>query len=154
MSEEQKPQVSLDLRKIYIQDLSAEVPSAPEIFNDRLNPEVSFGLQHDHKALKEKNFYAVNLHFKVEAKDEEGKGRTIYLIELTQTGIFEIQGLSPEELEHALNVYCTATIYPYAREAISSAISHVGFPPIFLQPINFDALYQQKLRQNAPKGKA
>lgn len=146
MAEEQQPRILLEVRKLYVGDLSVEVPNAPEVFQQSLNPEISLGINHENKKLKEENYYSVHLRLTVTAKDSTSSS-VIYLVEATQTGIFEIVGLDESQLQHALNVYCTTVLYPYAREVISSAITHAGFPSLYLQPINFDALYQQQLQQ-------
>lgn len=144
MSEEQP--IMLEIRKLYIGDMSVETPHAPEIFQQELNPEISLGVNHEVKELKEDNYYAVHLRLTVTAKEQDSD-KVIYLVEATQSGIFEIQGLEAPQLHHALNVYCPTTLYPYAREVISSAITRAGFPSLYLQPINFDALYQQQIQQ-------
>lgn len=140
--------ITLDIRKLYLDDMSVEVPGAPEVFQEDLEPEISLGVTHEVKDLKEDGYYAVKLRLTVTAKDEKTE-KTIYLIEVQQSGVFEIHGLEPEQLQHALNVYCPTTLYPYAREVISTAITRAGFPPLYLQPVNFDALYQHKLQQAA-----
>lgn len=148
MSEENNQPVTLDLRKIYVSDLSIEVPHTPEIFNENLNPEITLGVNHDIKALAEEDYFAVKVRLTVTAKNQ-GDEKTIYLIEVAQNGIFEIKGLTQEQLSHALNVYCTTTLFPYAREVISSAITRAGFPSLYIQPINFEVIYQQNLQQAA-----
>lgn len=148
MSEENNQPVTLDLRKIYVSDLSIEVPHAPEIFNESLNPEITLGVNHEIKALAEENYYSVTVRLTVTAKNQ-GDEKTIYLIEVAQGGVFEIKGLTEEQLSHALNVYCTTTLFPYAREVISSAIVRAGFPSLYIQPINFEIIYQQNLQQAA-----
>lgn len=143
--------ITLEIRKLFIDDLTIEVPNAPEIFNEELNPEITLGLQHDVKELKEEGYYGVRLRLTVTAKDQDS-GKTIYLVEARQGGVFEISGLEPAQLHHALNVYCTTTLFPYAREAVSSAVNRAGFPPLYLQPINFDAIYQNQLAQQTQEG--
>lgn len=145
MSEE-KPQIILEVRKLYVGDLSIEVPHAPDIFQQELNPEISFNVAFENTKLPPDNHYEVKLRLTVTAKDGD---KTIYLIEAAQSGIFEIAGLEPLQLRHALNVYCTTLLYPYAREIVSTAISRAGFPSLYLQPVNFEGLFQQKLAQEA-----
>lgn len=146
MSEEQQTPVVLEIRKLYVGDMSVEVPDAPNIFQQDLNPEISLGVAHEITKLPEDNYYNVRLRLTVTAQSGE---KTIYLVEADQSGIFEISGLQEVQLHHALNVYCPTVLYPYAREVISGAISRAGFPTLFLQPINFDAMYQQRLQQAA-----
>lgn len=146
MTEQQT--ITLDIRKLFVDDMTIEIPNAPEVFNEELNPEITLGVQHDIKELKEENYYGVRLRLTVTAK-EQNSDKTIYLVEARQGGVFEISGLEPAQLHHALNVYCTTTLFPYARELVSNAIQRAGFPPLYLQPINFDAIYQNQLAQAA-----
>ncbi len=69
-------------------------------------------------------------------------------MELTQAGIFTLQGFSDQEKGPMLGSYCPATLFPYAREAISDLVSKGGFPQLLLTPVNFDAIYAQHLQQN------
>ena len=89
MSEEQQTPVVLDIRKLYAGDMSVEVPHAPEIFQQELNPEISLGVAHEITKLPEDNYYHIKLRLTVTAKDGE---RVIYLVEVAQSGIFEISG--------------------------------------------------------------
>ncbi|SUO94558.1 protein-export chaperone SecB [Suttonella ornithocola] len=146
MSEQEQQAILLEIRKLYVDDISVEVPNAPHVFQEELSPEISLGVTHEIEELKEEGYYAVKLRLTVTAKDEKTE-KSIYLTEVQQSGVFEIQGLEPAQLHHALNVYCPTTLYPYAREVISSAINRAGFPPLYLQPVNFDAIYQHKLQQ-------
>ena len=82
----------------------------------------------------------------VEAKEVD---KTLFLVELTQAGIFEIAGYSKEEFDAIIGSFCPNILFPYAREAISAAIQKGGFPEFVLQPINFDALYVQSRQQAA-----
>lgn len=132
------PQFSL--QKIYVKDLSFEIPNAPAIYSEQDGEQdIKLNLNNSHSAVGE-NLYEVvlriNLHAKVGA-------RSLFLIEMDQAGIFLIQGYSDEELKRILGTYCPGTLFPYARESISSTVGRGGFPPLVLQPINFDALYEQ-----------
>ena len=106
MSEEQQTQIVLDIRKIYVSDISVEVPHAPEIFQQELNPEISLGVAHEIQKLPEDNHYNIKLRLTITAKDGE---RVIYLVEVAQNGVFEISGLPDAQLHHALSVYCPPT---------------------------------------------
>lgn len=142
----EQPEILLEIHKIYVGDMSVEVPHAPEIFQQEMDPEISLGVNHEVKELEEDNYYAVRLRLTITAKDQKSD-KVIYLVEAAQSGVFEISGLEPPQLNHALNVYCPTTLYPYAREIVSNAINRSGFPSLYLQPVNFEALYQDQLAQ-------
>lgn len=40
-------------------------------------------------------------------------------------------------------------LFPYARELISSLSQKSGFPPILLNPISFESIYQQHMESQA-----
>jgi len=75
--------------------------------------------------------------------------KTVYLSEVQQAGIFSLVGFDDRTLDMMLGTYCPNVLFPYARQAISELISQGGFPPFYLQPINFEGLYAENLRQRA-----
>ena len=56
------------------------------------------------------------------------------------------------DLEPILATACPTILFPYARETVSDTIVRAGFPPVYLAPVNFDALYQQRLQQAKEQG--
>jgi preprotein translocase subunit SecB len=133
------------LQQIYIKDLSFEAPSSPEIFQEQqVEPETELNIRNEHQTLKNNNFEVV-LNVSIHAKLGD---KTIFLIELQQAGIFLINGFAPEQTAILLGTQCPATLFPYARETISTQVGKGGFPPLVLQPINFESLYAQAQAQN------
>jgi len=135
------------LQQLYVKDLSFESPNTPQIFQESsVEPETELNIRNSHIAIGD-NLYEVLLHIRVHAKREE---QTIFLAEIDQAGLFMIDGYDPEHTNGLLGTQCPATLFPYARETVSSLVSKGGFPPLILQPINFDALYAQaREQQNA-----
>ncbi|MBF0804586.1 MULTISPECIES: protein-export chaperone SecB [unclassified Neisseria] len=144
MSEEQQPVFSIE--KLYIKDLSLEVPHAPGIFLEQGEPEVDMRVSTESEKLEE-NFHEVTVTVTVTAKlpDE----RVMFLNEVSQSGIFRLENIPEEDTQLLLAVACPNILFPYAREAVSSAITRAGFPPVLLAPINFEAMYQQAQEGNA-----
>ena len=136
------------LQQLYVKDLSFEAPNTPQIFQESsIEPETELNIRNSHSASGD-NLYEVVLHISVHAKKGE---QTIFLTEIDQAGLFLLSGYSPEQTNMLLGTQCPATLFPYAREAISSLVGKGGFPPLILQPINFDALYAQaREQQSAP----
>ena len=110
-----------------------------------IEPETELNIRNSHSASGE-NLYEVILHVSVHAKKGE---QTIFLTEIDQAGLFLLSGYSPEQTNMLLGTQCPATLFPFAREAISSLVGKGGFPPLILQPINFDALYAQAREQQS-----
>jgi len=132
------------LQQLFIKDLSFEAPNAPVTLQGGAGePDVKLNLRHSARAL-DGDAYEVVLHLSVHA---ELGGKTVFLAELDQAGLFVIKGYKDEERKQLLGVYCPNTLFPYAREAISSTVARGGFPPLMLQPINFEALYAQAAAQ-------
>jgi len=128
------------LQQLYVKDLSYEAPNTPDVFNEqKLDTDTQMNIKSSHRQLADET-YEVVLHLSIHAKNGE---QSVFLVELEQAGIFLVKGYAQDDAKGLLATYCPATLFPYAREAISSAVGRGGFPPLMLQPINFDALYAQ-----------
>ena len=145
MAEEETPK-QIAIQKLYLKDLSFESPNAPKVFTSQdWQPKTNLNLRSSHGTAAE-NVHEVVLTITVEAKHED---TTLFLVEIQQAGLFLITGYTDEELDTIVGSFCPATLFPYAREAISTIVSRGGFPEFLLQPINFDALYAESRRQAA-----
>ena len=144
--EAQTPEKRLSVVKIYIKDFSFESPQSPGIFNAKeWAPSTNLNLRSSHSPVSD-TLHEVVLTITVEAKEKESD-KTIFLIELQQAGAFDISGYEKDEMGVLIGSFCPGVLYPYAREAIAGIVQKGGFPEFVLQPINFDALYQQSLQQ-------
>lgn len=143
MSENQNP--SFQIEKLYIKDLSLEVPHAPEIFLEREGPQIEVQLNTQGQGLGD-GAYEVALTVTVTATLGE---KTMFLVEVAQAGIFRILNLTDEQIEPLIAVACPNILFPYAREAVSEAVSRAGFAPVILQPVNFEAMYMARLNEQA-----
>ena len=138
-------QQNLGIQKIYTKDVSFESPNSPFGFQDEWQPEISVDLNTDGQTLENDN-YEVILKITVTAKN---KDKTAFLAEVHQAGIFQLTGFDDEQRGFVLGSFCPGTLFPYAREVISSMVTNGGYPPVILAPVNFEALYQQRLQENA-----
>ena len=143
MTEQEAP--SFGIEKLYVKDLSLEVPNAPEVYLERKSPEVSIQLQTAAKPLAEGAF-EVTLTVTTTAMLGE---KTVFLVEVGQAGIFRIKNVPEENIEPLLAIACPNILFPYAREVVSDAITRAGFAPVLLQPVNFEALYASRVQQQA-----
>ena len=134
---------SLALQKIYVKDASFEVPNAPEIYNEQVQPEVKMNLNQKVKNIQE-DFYEVVLTVTITCQAGE---KTAYLAEVQQAGIFTLKNFPEQGLHQTLGSYCPNVLFPYARQMISDLVGNGGFQPIMLQPVNFDQLYAQQMQQ-------
>jgi len=133
------------IQKIYIKDVSFETPNTPKIFQQKWEPEVSLQLGNSAVTLSD-SVHEIILTITVTAKVGED---TAYLCEVKQAGIFSIKGYDEQEMGMMAGSYCPNILFPYAREAISDLVVKGGFPQMLLAPVNFDALYQQHMQQQA-----
>jgi preprotein translocase subunit SecB len=140
------------IEKIYIKDASLESPNSPTIFTSTWVPEINLQFSSATKRIDDKA-YEVVLTITVTAKIGE---KNAYLVELQQAGIFSLHGFQGTELGALLTSYCPSVLYPYACETIYSMINKGGFPPLYLAPINFDAIWakQQMEKEKAQAAEA
>lgn len=133
------------VEKIYAKDVSFEVPGAPGVFNEQAQPQLQMNLNQSVQRLNENAFEVVlGITLTCNAGD-----KAMYVVEVKQAGVFGLAGFDAQTLDAMLGTHCPNVLYPYARQLISDLIQSGGFPPFFLQPINFDALYAEGLRQRA-----
>jgi preprotein translocase subunit SecB len=138
-------QPMFNIEKLYVKDLSLEIPHAPGIFLEREQPQIELQLNTQAASISE-GVFEVTVTVTVTAKLTE-KNQVIFLIEAKQAGIFQLRNLPPEEQETVLGVVCPNILYPYLREVVSDVAVRAGFAPVLLNPINFEALYQQQKQQ-------
>ena len=133
------------VEKIYVKDVSFEVPGGPASFNETAQPQLQMNLNQSVQRLGE-SAYEVVLGINLTCNAAE---KPLYVVEIKQAGVFALHGFDAATLDGMLGAHCPNVLYPYARQLISDLIQAGGFPPFFLQPINFDALYAEGLRQRA-----
>lgn len=141
--DEPQQQPVFGIEKIYVKDLSLEIPHAPEVFLQNEQPQVEVQLHNEGGAISE-GLYQVVLTVTVTAKAGD---KTMFLVEVAQAGIFQIRNLPESDLEPLLATACPNILFPYAREAVSDIVGRAGFPPVYLAPVNFEAIYLQRLQQ-------
>jgi preprotein translocase subunit SecB len=156
MSEQPQPQAQpqpgasdqplFGIEKIYIKDLSLELPNAPQVFFERDAPQIEVSMHNEATRMTQEGLYHVSLTVTVTAKIQD---RTVFLVEVAQAGIFQIRNVPTPELDAVLGTLCPNTLLPYAREAVANVVGRAGFPPVTLQHMNFDVIYQQRLQQQA-----
>ena len=136
--------IEFNFEKIYVKDISFESPQKADIFTKELAPKITIQLNIGHEVVnQEQGLYEVVLHITAQATMD--KDTSIFLVEMQQAGLFTIKGVSEEELDAALQINCPNILLPFARETISELVQKGGFPQFLLSPVNFEALYEQKL---------
>ena len=140
---EPQQQPTFGIEKIYVKDLSLEIPHAPQVFLSNDQPQVDVQLHNESAGIGD-GLYQVVLTITVTAKAGD---KTMFLVETAQAGIFQIRNVPEADVEPLLSTACPNILFPYVRETVSDVISRAGFPPVYLAPVNFDAIYLQRLQE-------
>ena len=141
---------TLNIQRLYLKDLSLEQPNSPKILLEQGQPQVEINLGVGAEPVAE-SIYEVTLTATVTTKLND---KTLFLVEAKQGGIFEIKNVSDEQLKQALGIGCPNAIYPYLRTVLFDICMRAGFPPVMLQEINFQAMYEAQNAQALAQGAA
>lgn len=136
----EQAQAVFQIEKIYVKDLSLELPNAPQVFLQGENPQLEIEVQNGAQQFAE-GLYEVVVTVTVTARAGD---KTLFLAEAAQAGIFQVRGVPTEDLDPLLGIACPSILYPYVRESISDLVTRGGFPPVLLAPVSFEALYAQR----------
>jgi preprotein translocase subunit SecB len=142
-NEQAAGQGQFSLQRIYIKDLSFEVPGAPAVFKTEWKPEVKLELNNNSEKIED-DVYEVILTLNVTVANNE---KTAFIVELKQAGIFLAKGFDANQLPVLLGSYCPSVLYPYAREAVSDVVGKGSFPQLLLAPVNFEALFAEAVKK-------
>ena len=141
-------QPSFQIEKLYVKDISLEIPGAPQVFMQPQSPQLEIQVRSESANFAE-GLYEVVITVTVTAKAGD---KTQFLAEAAQAGIFSLRNVPQADLEPLLAIACPTILYPYAREAISDLVTRGGFPPVLLAPVSFEAIYAQRMQQQAGAG--
>jgi preprotein translocase subunit SecB len=141
-------QAAFQIEKVYVKDLSLEVPNAPQVFMQVENPQLEIQVRNEASQFAE-GLFEVVVTVTVTARTED---KTIFLAETAQAGIFSVRGIPAEDLEPLLGIGCPTILYPYARESIADLVMRAGFPSVVLAPVSFEQIYMERRQQLAAGG--
>ena len=147
-AQSQQQQSTFVIEKLYVKDLSLEIPNAPKVFLEREVPEINMQLGGKNQSLGD-GLYEVLLTVTVTAKI---KDKILFLVEAQQAGVFRIDNISENEIGPVLGIECPNIIFPYLREVVSDIVIRAGFPPVILNPVNFEAIYRQRKPDSVVNG--
>lgn len=145
MSDQNQNQPTFNMQRVYLKDLSVEVPNAPHIFLEQEGPQVEVSINVGGQRLAETIFESsitITLTTKINDK-------VLYLIEATQAGIFEMANIPDEQIDPLVGIVCPTMLYPYLRSNVADAITRTSMPPLHLAEVNFQALYEQRMAEIA-----
>ncbi|HVY06687.1 MAG TPA: protein-export chaperone SecB [Burkholderiales bacterium] len=136
------------IEKLFVKDLSIEVPNAPRIYLERDTPQVEIQMNSSASPIDE-GYFEVVVSVTVTAKLGD---KTVFLVEASQGGVFQIRNIPGDELQPVLGITCPNILYPYVREVVSDAVVRAGFAPVLLNPVNFEAIFQAQRDAKAQAG--
>ena len=130
----------------YIRDLSFENPNAPQSVTLAKQPQINIQVNVGAKQLSDTD---AEVALKLEGRAEV-EGNLVFSFELEFAGVFRILNVPAESMNPLIMIECPRLLFPFAREIIASTVRNGGFPPLLLDPIDFVALYRQRLAQQQP----
>ena len=143
MTDQQTP--IFQIQRVYLKEASLEQPNSPAILLEQESPTVDIQLGVNAGPVAD-GVYEVTVTATVQTKI---KDKTVFLVEATQAGIFEIRNLPQEQMSQVMGIACPQIVYPYLRGNVADLIQRAGFPPVHLSEINFQAMYEQQQAQAA-----
>lgn len=133
---------SLNVLAQFVKDFSFENPNAPQaLMKPPQQPTISVQINVNTKPMSATDF---EVELKLEGKAEV-TGSTLFGFDLLYAGVFRLQNIPQENLPPLLMIECPRLLFPFAREIVANAVVNGGFPPLLLDPIDFVALFQQKM---------
>jgi preprotein translocase subunit SecB len=127
----------------YTKDLSFENPNAPRSLQPSQQPAINLQINVNSKALSDTDF---EVELMVEGK-ADAAGTVLFTFELVYAGIFRLTNVPKDAVQAVMMIECPRLLFPFAREIVSSAVRNGGFPPLMIDPVDFVALYRQKMQQ-------
>ena len=129
----------------YTKDLSFENPNAPRSLQPSQQPAINLQINVNSKALSDTDF---EVELMVEGK-ADAAGTVLFTFELVYAGIFRLTNVPKDAVQAVMMIECPRLLFPFAREIIATTVRNGGFPPLLLDPVDFVALYRQKMEQLA-----
>ena len=143
------PKISVEAQ--YIKDLSFENPNAPASLSGGTKPTIYLSLDlHVMRVSEGKDVFEVILTIEANATSNQ---EPLFVLELKYAGVFTVSGVTEDERKVILGVHCPSLLFPFARSIISDVTQSGGFQPLMIDPIDFGALFQSKMMQDAAEKK-
>ena len=154
--------ISISIINQYIKDLSIELPHSPQIFlKQSTKPNISISIDIDAKKLindenkeEDKKIFEVILKISAEAtiasqseNNSKQKEEKLFILEISYAGLFQINEENSEIIEQILLIYCPNLLFPFLRRIASNIVGDAGLPPLMLEPIDFNELYNRRVKQ-------
>jgi preprotein translocase subunit SecB len=143
MADNQEP--VFQIQRVYLKEASLEQPNSPAIFLESQQPSIDIQLGVEAQPVAE-GVFEVSVTATVHTRIDD---KTVFLAEAKQAGIFEIRNLPDGQMGPIMGVVCPQIVFPYLRGNVADLVQRAGFPPVHLQEINFQSMYEQQQQQQA-----
>ncbi|HSI39690.1 MAG TPA: protein-export chaperone SecB [Xanthobacteraceae bacterium] len=145
-AENSAPLPTLHVTAQYTKDLSFENPGAPASLSPGSQPQIGIQINVNAKPLGGADF---EVELKLEAR-AESQGKLMFAVELLYAGLFKIQNIAPETVRPFVMIECPRMLFPFARQIVADTVRNGGFPPLYIDPVDFVSLYRQRMAQQQP----
>ena len=142
------PQIKQRILAQFVRDLSFENEMSKNGVDGEVKPEIKVEVNLDARKRGAENQYEVITKLKVTSTNS-GSDKTLFLLELEYSGVFEIEGVPEQEMHPYLMIECPRMTFPFIRRIVSDVTRDGGFPPLNLEQIDFVAIYRQQLALRA-----
>lgn len=140
---------SMNIMAQYLKDLSFENPNAPEsLTNQDSQPQIDISVNVNAKTLAPTD-YEVELQLGVKAVEGDN---AVFQAEMEYAGVFRLENIPEEHMHPIILIECPRMLFPFARQILAGAIRDGGFPPLMLDPIDFAAMYHQRMQEQGESG--
>ena len=133
------------IQRVYLKEASLEQPNSPAILLEQEQPAVDIQLGVEATPVAD-GIFEIAVTATVHTKIQD---RTVFLVEAKQAGIFELRNLPQDQMNQIMGIACPQIVYPYLRGNVADLVQRGGFPPVHLQEINFQAMYEQQQQARA-----
>lgn len=141
-------QPAIGLINQYIKDMSVENPNAPDCYQWQSQPDIDLQFNIAANRVNDE-IHEVELKVNVTSKTDKGN---LYLVELSYCGLIGMRNVPDDQAHAFLFAEAPRMLFPFARRVVADAVRDAGFPPLMLEPIDFQGLYLQQLQQRRDEG--
>ncbi len=127
----------------YIKDLSVENPNSPQSYQWEEQPQIDVQVNIQVNSVSEE-VHEVVMSLGVKAASDQG---VHFNVELDYATLFGMRNVPEDQAHQFLFGEAPRLVFPFARRVIADATRDAGYPPLVLEPIDFNALYLQQLAQ-------
>jgi len=146
-SQPQMPVPQMGVLVQYVKDFSFENPNAPRSLSPNpQQPAIQINVGVEAAPLADNN---IEVTLRLEGK-AESQGLLLFGFELLYTGLFRILNVPPDSVQPIVLIECPRLLFPFAREIVATATRNGGFPPLLLEPVDFAALYRERIATAQP----